>query len=105
MGGRRRYLWRAVDQFGQLIELGISDLNTTEAYADTVDLVIELAPDLRHAELAQPTYVSADVDPATRSIAIYTFVANPTHTLRPGMNVQVLPVSDETARHTAKSGE
>jgi RND family efflux transporter MFP subunit len=75
----------------RLIELGITDLSTIGPYADSVDLSVELAPGWEHPELAEPTHLSADVSPETRSITAWAIVANPSHTLRPGMDVKVSP--------------
>ena len=80
----------------RLIELDITTLNTISGYADTVDLRVDLAPGWTHPELAEPTYLSADVNPETRSITAWATVANPTHTLRPGMEVTVRPIAEET---------
>lgn len=77
----------------RLIDLGITNLNTIERYADTVDLVVRLAPDWDHPELAEPTFLSSDVNADTGSLTAWAVVSNPTHTLRPGMEVQVLPVA------------
>ena len=82
----------------RLVELGITDLNSIATYADTVDLVVKLTPDWEHPELAEPTFLSSDVDPETRSLTAWAVVANPTRTLRPGMEVQVKPLSAESAR-------
>lgn len=80
----------------RLVELGITDLTTIEAYADTVDLVVNLTPDWEHPELAEPTFLSSDVDPQTKSLTAWAIVANPTHTLRPGMAVQIRPLAAES---------
>lgn len=82
----------------RLVELGITDLNSIATYADTVDLVVKLTPDWEHPELAEPTFLSSDVDPETRSLTAWAVVANPTRTLRPGMEVQVKPLAAESAR-------
>lgn len=82
----------------RLVELGITDLNSITTYADTVDLVVKLTPDWEHPELAEPTFLSSDVDPETRSLTAWAVVANPTRTLRPGMEVQVKPLAAESAR-------
>lgn len=82
----------------RLVELGITDLTTIETYADTVDLVVNLAPDWEHPELAEPTFLSSDVNPETKSLTAWAIVANPTRTLRPGMEVQVRPLAAETSR-------
>jgi RND family efflux transporter MFP subunit len=80
----------------RLVELAIEDLNTIQKYADTVDLIVQLTPDWSHPQLAQPTYLSADVSGETGSITAWAIVDNPTHILRPGMKVAVRPVSAET---------
>lgn len=81
----------------RLVELGITDLTTIDAYAETVDLVVKLTPDWQHPELAEPTFLSADVDPETKSLTAWAIVANPTRTLRPGMEVQIEPLAAENA--------
>jgi len=81
----------------RLVELGITDLTTIDAYAETVDLVVKLTPDWQHPELAEPTFLSADVDPDTKSLTAWAIVANPTRTLRPGMEVQVEPLAAENS--------
>jgi membrane fusion protein (multidrug efflux system) len=81
----------------RLVELGISDLTTIRTYADTVDLIVKLTPDWEHPEIAEPTFLSSDVNPETRSLTAWAVVANPTRTLRPGMDVQVQPVAAENA--------
>ena len=88
----------------RLMELGITNMNTIETYADTVDLMVELAPDWIHPELAEPSHLSADVSPDTHTITAWAIVANPTHTLRPGMEVRVRPIASETtSRDTVNS--
>jgi membrane fusion protein (multidrug efflux system) len=81
----------------RLVELGISDLTTIRTYADTVDLIVKLTPEWEHPEIAEPTFLSSDVNPETRSLTAWAVVANPTRTLRPGMDVQVQPLAAETA--------
>lgn len=80
----------------RLIELGITDLTTIDSYAHTVDLIVELAPGLEHPERAEPTYLSADVNADTGSITAWAVVANQTRILRPGMEVWIRPLRDET---------
>lgn len=80
----------------RLVELGITDLSAIDTYADTVDLIVNLTPDWEHPHLADPTHFSADVEPESRSVTAWAIVANPTHTLRPGMDVQVRPVAQQT---------
>jgi len=81
----------------RLVELGITDLNTIKTYADTVDLIVKLTPDWEHPEIAEPTFLSSDVNPETRSLTAWAVVANPTRTLRPGMEVHVQPLAAENA--------
>lgn len=81
----------------RLVELGITDLTTIETYADTVDLIVKLTPAWEHPEIAEPTFLSSDVNPETRSLTAWAVVANPTRTLRPGMEVQVQPLAAENA--------
>ena len=85
----------------RLVELGLDDLSTIQSYADTVDLVVKLTPDWDHPQLAEPMFLSSDVDPETRSLTAWAIVANPTRTLRPGMEVQVKPLTAETVRPQA----
>jgi RND family efflux transporter MFP subunit len=80
----------------RLVELAVDDLNTIQKYADTVDLIVQLTPNWRHPQLAEPTYLSADVSAETGTITAWAVVDNPTHILRPGMEVSVRPVSAET---------
>lgn len=89
----------------RLFELGITDLNTIETYSGSVDLAIELAPGHRHPELAEPTNLSADVNPETRSIKAWAIARNPTHILRPGMEVKVIPLTQEGATFTNSTSD
>ncbi|MGR3563847.1 MAG: efflux RND transporter periplasmic adaptor subunit [Heliomarina sp.] len=82
----------------RLLELGVTDLSSIDSYADTVDLVVQLAPGWDHPALAEPTHLSADVSRETRSLTAWAIVANPTHTLRPGMQVFLRPLGPEATR-------
>lgn len=81
----------------RLLELGISNLNTVEEYASSIDLIVKLTPDWEHPELAEPTHLSFDVSPETKSLTAWAIVGNPTHTLRPGMEVQIKPIPSRSA--------
>lgn len=82
----------------RLVELGLDDLSTIQSYADTVDLIVKLTPEWDHPQLAEPLFLSSDVDPETKSLTAWAIVSNPTRTLRPGMEVQVKPLTAETGR-------